>query len=101
MQTGTLTEGFGFNLVRCGRLCITAFTGIGGKRFFAALLRRKPPHSLNVRCAEAAAVFSWRVVSRLPASPAQNDGYRAPPFSVILNGGCRSEESLITSARLV
>src|SRR6266851_8253411 len=26
---------------------------------------------------------------------------RAPPFSVILNGGCRSEESLTTSARSV
>jgi uncharacterized protein len=29
---------------------------------------------------------------------AQNDGYGAPPFSVILTGGCRSEESLTSGA---
>ena len=50
------------------------------------------------RCGGRRPVFSWRVVSRLPACPAQNDGYGAQPFSVILNGGCRSEESLTTGA---
>jgi putative membrane protein insertion efficiency factor len=36
----------------------------------------------------------WKEILRC----AQNDGYGARPFSVILNGGCRSEESLTTGA---
>jgi putative membrane protein insertion efficiency factor len=39
----------------------------------------------------------WKEILRC----AQNDGHRAPAFSVILNGGCRSEESLTTSAASV
>ena len=50
------------------------------------------------RCGGRRAVFSSRVVSRLPACPAQYDEYGARPFSVILNEGSRSEESLTTGA---
>jgi hypothetical protein len=45
----------------------------------------------------AAFTILWKEILR----GAQNDGYGAPPFSVILNGGCRSEESLTTSATSV
>jgi hypothetical protein len=45
----------------------------------------------------AAFTILWKEILRC----AQNDGYGAPPFSVILNGGCRSEESHTASATSV
>jgi hypothetical protein len=49
-------------------------------------------------CGGGFTLLPWRgFVERDSSLRAQNDGYGTPPFSVILNGGCRSEESLTTS----
>jgi hypothetical protein len=51
----------------------------------------------------AATVLPIRRSSHSPCLQAGSiyDGRGTPPFSVILNGGCRSEESLTTSVRSV
>jgi hypothetical protein len=75
-------------------LALSPSAPIFGKRgsIFAEL-----PFLLGDRCATALASISGK---RFFAALRMTDSERRP-FSVILNGGCRSEESLTTSARSV